>query len=345
MKNFIIIAILFATLLASKMTAQSTFEGRAKKIALKMEVITKEKKAKLKVEIEAINNQLIAGTITKETADENKRKQAQITATEIETEIAPLQDELKNLVQEQVDGKLKERDTNSVYVDFGGKRELKIKKRKIRDIRSTSQFVFATGVNNVATGGSINNSDFRYWGSHFYEVGLTYNSRLAKNNNLLHLKYGFSFVWNNLRPTENRNFVVTGNQTELATSPINLDDSRFRNIYLVAPLHLEFDFSGKEKKKDGKEYFTSHESFRMGFGGYAGINLQSKQFAEYNMNGYDTETETCGDFNTSNFIYGVSTYIGYKETSLYVKYDLNPLFNSNAVKQNNVSLGIRFDFN
>ena len=52
-----------------------------------------------------------------------------------------------------------------------------------------------------------------------------------------------------------------------------------------------------------------------------------------------------GDFNTSNFIYGLSTYIGYKETSLYLKYDLNPLFTDNAVKQNNVSLGLRFDFN
>jgi hypothetical protein len=52
-----------------------------------------------------------------------------------------------------------------------------------------------------------------------------------------------------------------------------------------------------------------------------------------------------GDFNSSNFIYGLSAYIGYKETSLYVKYDLNPLFRDNAVKQNNVSLGVRFDFN
>ena len=29
-----------------------------------------------------------------------------------------------------------------------------------------------------------------------------------------------------------------------------------------------------------------------------------------------------------------------KETSLYVKYDLNPLFKDNAVKQNNISLGV-----
>jgi hypothetical protein len=33
----------------------------------------------------------------------------------------------------------------------------------------------------------------------------------------------------------------------------------------------------------------------------------------------------------------------YKTTSLYLKYDLNPL--NNTIKQNNASLGVRFDFN
>jgi hypothetical protein len=30
---------------------------------------------------------------------------------------------------------------------------------------------------------------------------------------------------------------------------------------------------------------------------------------------------------------------------LYLKYDLNPMFKDNAIKQNNISLGVRFDFN
>ncbi len=54
---------------------------------------------------------------------------------------------------------------------------------------------------------------------------------------------------------------------------------------------------------------------------------------------------TKGDFNTNNFIYGLSAYVGFSEISLYVKYDLNPLFTNNPIKQNNISLGVRFDFN
>jgi hypothetical protein len=54
---------------------------------------------------------------------------------------------------------------------------------------------------------------FRYLGSHFYELGVTYNTRILPEGNLLHVKYGLSLQYNNLRATDNRNFVVSGNQT------------------------------------------------------------------------------------------------------------------------------------
>ena len=56
--------------------------------------------------------------------------------------------------------------------------------RNRSELRTTSQFVFAAGVNNLVTDGSVANSDFRYWGSHFYEWGITGNTRIFKNNNL-----------------------------------------------------------------------------------------------------------------------------------------------------------------
>jgi hypothetical protein len=75
------------------------------------------------------------------------------------------------------------------------------------------------------------------------------------------------------------------------------------------------------------------------------LRVKSKQKTSYELNGNDFDTKQKGDFNVNDFIYGVSTYIGYRETSLYLKYDLNPLFKDNAIKQNNISLGIRFDLN
>lgn len=353
MTKIIFYLITFTILFVSKLQAQDSsqngeqanqsFESRAKSIAFKIEQITKEEKAALKAEVEAVNQQLEKGLITAKEADEQKIQFAETRAKNIETRVNLAQDDLRALVQEKVDGKIAESDsTRKIVIHWNSKRNTK--KKFAVERRTTSQFVFATGLNNLATDGKVEKSDFRFLGSHFYEWGFTSNTRIAKNNNLLHFKYGFSVMYNNLRPTDDRVFVVSGNQTNLQASAINSDDSRFRNVYLVAPVHFEFDFS--EKKTNGdKSYFQTHKSVRIGFGGYAGINLKSKQFIKYDNDDLKTNVKTKGDFNTNNFIYGLSTYIGYEQTSLYLKYDLNPLFKDNAIKQNNVSLGIRFDFN
>lgn len=343
MRNFTIYLVVIVCLFVSKMVGQETFEKRTKAIANKIETITKEEKAALKLEVEEVNVQLEQGAITKEVADSKKKKLAEARATAIEAKVAQAEEELKILVQEKVDGKIKENDsTRTIVINLGPKKHYK--KRDRGEKRTTSQFVFAAGLNNLVADKKVEDADFKFMGSHFYEWGVSYNSRIAKNNNLLHAKYGVSVMYNNLRPTDNRSFVPSGDQTNLVVNSKDMKDSRFRNVYLVVPAHLEFDFSGSTTKDD-KTFFKTHKSVRLGIGGYAGINLKSKQIIKYENDDHKVTERTRGDFNTSNFIYGLSTYIGYKETSLYLKYDLNPLFKDNAIKQNNVSLGLRFDFN
>ncbi len=346
MKTITIYLTLAVCLLATKLAAQETFEAKARAIAEKIEKITQEEKEALKIEVEEVNKQLENGSLTKAQADEKKQKLAEARATIIENKVAVAQAELKDLVQQKVDGKIKETSKDRTYViDFSWKAKNDSLKKVNGEPRTTSQFVFAAGLNNLVTDGDVENSDFRFLGSHFYEWGVSYNTRLAKESNLLHLKYGWSVMYNNLRPTDNRSFVVSGDQTNLETSAYDLDESRLRNVYLVLPLHLEFDFSGKQIKDD-KTIFRTHKSVRFGFGGYGGIRLKTKEILRYeDENGDNVKQKTKKDFNASNFIYGVSAYIGYKETSLYVKYDLNPLFQNNPIKQNNVSVGVRFDLN
>jgi hypothetical protein len=148
-------------------------------------------------------------------------------------------------------------------------------------------------------------------------------------------------MYNNLRATDNRNF-VNRNQTNLEVNALQQEDSRFK-MSIWFSTHLEFDFT-KTQDRDGKTYYKTHESFRFGVGGFVGVNLKSKQYINYDSDSYKSRVITRGDFNTSNFIW--FEYVrGYKATSLYLKYDLNPLFKDNTVKQKNVSLGVRFDFN
>ena len=348
MTKIIFYITVFILLCISKIHAQKSFESQVKSISSEIENITKEEKSALKNEVEAVNVALENGKITKEEADKEKQKLAETRAKNIENRVAVEQENLKTLVQKKVDGQITGLDTikkpTKIILKWEKGDKDYVNKSKTEK-RTTSQFVLAFGVNNLVTNRAVANSDFYYWQSHFFEWGFTENTRIFKNHNLLHLKYGFSVMYNNICPTDNRYFVPAPNsQTNLEVFPYELEDSRFKNVYLVAPLHLEFDFSGN-KSKYGNSSFSTHKGVRFGIGGYGGFRIKSKQKMYYNIDDDKIRIKTKGDFNANDFIYGVSTYLGYKATSLYLKYDLNPLFENNDVDQNNISLGVRFDFN
>ena len=327
---------------------KKTFESEVKIISIKIENITKEEKSTLKIEVEAVNVALENGKITKEEAEAKKQKLAETRAKNIENRVTIEQENLKNLVQQKVDGQITGKDTikkpSKLILKWEKGDKDYIKEFK-PEKRTTSQFVLAFGVNNLTADGVVANSDFYYWQSHFFEWGFTENTRIFKNNNLLHLKYGFSVMYNTISPTDNRYFVTSPNsQTNLEVFPSPLENSRFKNVYLVAPLHLEFDFSDNKSKNDSSG-FSTHKGVRFGIGGYGGFRIKSKQKLYYYIDDDKIRIKTKGDFNVNDFIYGVSTYLGYKETSLYLKYDLNPLFENNTIDENNISIGVRFDFN
>ena len=353
-KIIIYIVVLFSAFLM-QLQAQETFEREAKKISEAIEKISEEEKSALKEEVEQINQMLEKGTLTLAQAEEAKMKAANLRASNIEQRVKVEEKKLSELVQKQLDGKLAQSEEeeniiqigkSSIYIRYNGEQDsLKHKRRGER--RTTSQFVLAFGLNNHIVDGdvsSLENSPFEAVGSRFFEWGVAWNSRLAKNSNLLHAKYGFSVMYNTVRPKGNERFVVDGNQTYLQESAFDLRKSKFKNVHLVFPVHLELDFTPKKTAKDGSTYFRTQKSFRVGLGGYAGVNLKTKQVLKTSENG-GNKTKEKADFNASDFIYGLSSYVGYRDVSLYLKYDLNPVFRSNPIDSNNVSLGVRFDFN
>jgi len=356
MNKSIIYLVLLFPLLCQNLLAQESFEKKAKQIGENIQKISEDEKKVLKAEVVRIDEELNAGKISQKTADSLKSLAAIKTSQQIERKVAEQEAKLLELVKMKVDDQVFEKtDTirwkkNRIIVSYekDDNKKDKTKKWKKGEKRTTSQFVFAMGLNNLLVNedlSSLDQSDFSTWGSRFYEWGATYNTRIFKNNNFWHAKYGFSVMYNNLRPTENRYFVKDGNQTILVPFGEKLEESRLRNVQLVFPLHLELDFTPKKTHEDGTNYFRTHKSFRIGLGGYAGLRLKTKQKLEYTLNDQDVYVKELGDFNANTLIYGLSTYVSYKEVGLYVKYDLNPLFKNNPVRQNNISFGVRFDFN
>jgi hypothetical protein len=345
-KIILYISIAVLTLVNKVCAQEKTFEQKAKEIAVQIKTITEEEKRALKAEVEALDKAVELGKMTKEEAATSKAKIAEERAKNIETKIAEQEKALRELVNGNVNEEKPNDSLNKISFSIDGRLKSKNFDKNKSENKTTSQFVFAAGYNNLVTDNAVANSQFGYGRSGFYEWGITWNTRLSKNSNLIHLKYGVGFMYNQLHATDNRVFDDINNQTVLVDAGVETKANRtyFRNVYFVVPMHLEFDFS-KTKVVNDKKIFKSHTGARFGIGGFVGVNTNSKQFIQYEQNGYRIREKQKGDFNVNDFTYGLSTYIGYKDASLYLKYDLNPIFKNNPVDQNNISLGIRFDWN
>ena len=89
---------------------------------------------------------------------------------------------------------------------------------------------------------------------------------------------------------------------------------------------------------------VANDAVKIGLGAYGGFNIQTVQKLKYeNESGKNTKDKIKGDYNPSDLIYGLSGYVALGGVAIYCKYDLNPIFKDQAVKQNNISLGLRFD--
>ncbi|MBK8515056.1 MAG: hypothetical protein IPL55_01815 [Saprospiraceae bacterium] len=370
MNRVLFITIIFA--LSLTVNGQSKFENKVRELKRNIELVKEQEKETLKGEIELIYQKIENKEITSGQAEILKKNASEKSAAIIEAKIESMELQLRELIKSDIneeDNRIKSLDDQENEEDRDGGREKRDKTRnrdydnlgnwsfnwnfgkrhkKRGEPLTTTQFVFAFGLNNIVTNGdlgTIEGNGIKLSNSRFYEWGWTWKTRLAPNSPFLNLKYGLSLTYNNLRPDNNQYYIKSGNKTLLAEHPYSLrDEPYFRMTNLVIPVHLEFDFSKKRKLDDDKIIIRTQNSIRAGIGGYAGINTRTKQILKYKTDGLRTDQTTKGDYNTSDFIYGLSAYVGYKDISLYTKWDLNPIFTDNTVEQKNVSFGLRFDF-
>ncbi|WP_103072423.1 hypothetical protein [Aquimarina sediminis] len=355
MKTLVMIATLVAMVLSTQLlNAQNEHKNDAveKLIEQKERVIDVEKKA-LKKKVEEINERLFNREITKKEAQQLKETVAKKHALNIENRIAIINNKIELLERNGLENINTE--DPKIFIGINTAEEnadvllgLKIntgKEREVKyDIRTTSNVVLAFGLNNaIVEGQSLDNSDYKIAGSRFFEIGWAWKTRVFKNTNFLRVKYGLSYTSNGLKPTDNRYFVQNGNQTLLEEFRVELDKSKFRMDNLVVPVHFEFGSSKVTETENSIRYSTAH-SLRLGLGGYAGVNISTRQKLKYKENGDNVKDKIKRDYNTSDLIYGLSGYVGVGDMSFYIKYDLSPIFKNAEIDQNNVSLGLRFDF-
>ena len=348
--NFILLVLL---LLAQIGLAQEEYQKEIEDLKRQRELVATQEREALKQEVESINKRLDDGVITAEEAQVLKENAAKKRAANIEDREAIIDNQIALL--ERNHGVVIENDKDiSVWEDGVGVSvnvgdepwdpfDSEAKKHKY-DRRTYSDMVIAFGFNNaIIEGESLNDSPYKTGGSRFFEIGWAWRTRVFNNSNFLRFHYGLSFQFNGLKPENNMYFVKNDqDQVELAEFPFNLDKSKLKIDNLVVPIHFEFGPSRK-KETDYTIRYSIERQFRLGLGGYGGFNIGHRQKLKYNNGNDDVKEKLKGGLDTNSFVYGLSGYIGVDCVLLYVKYDLNPIFNDSVQEQKNISFGVRFD--
>ncbi|MFH4968702.1 hypothetical protein V8G61_10915 [Gaetbulibacter sp. M240] len=315
------------------------------------EAVKTEERDFLKAEVEAIDARLDKGYITPEEADILKREAAKKRALNIENRLSIIDNKIA-LLQRNEEGYYtnddKEPSKIGITIDgeeysFAGININKKNKPRKYDLRTTSDFVLAFGLNNaIIEGQSLDDSPYKFGGSRFFEIGWAWKNRVFENSNFLRLKYGVSLQINGLKPDDNQYFVNQDGQISLQQFPETLRKSKLAMTNLVFPVHFEF---GPSKRYDHDTYFrySTQNQFKFGIGGYGGFNIGTRQKLKYSIDGDRKKEKQKGGFNTSNLVYGLSAYMAFDDMAVYVKYDLSPIFKDQAIEQRNISLGVRFD--
>ncbi len=357
MKNVttILVSLLLSFLTQNVVAQSSDYQKKIETLKKQKEKIPQQETKALKLEVEEINKRVERGSISSSEAETLKAEAAKKRALNIDNRLAIIDNRISLL--ERNGENILELDTlnyqTALQIGLGGEepdgvrtfgfRILKNANRVKYDRRTYSDLVIAFGLNNALIDGqSLDDSPYKIGGSRFFELGVQWRTRVFKNSNFMRLNYGFSFQFNGLKPNDNQFFVENGDQTELQEFDLQLRKSKLRMDNLVFPVHFEFGPS-KLKETEKTIRYSIYKQFRFGIGAYGGFNIGTRQKLKYDLNGERVKDKFKRDYNTSDLIYGLSAYTGVGGTLLYVKYDLNPIFKDAAVKQRNISLGLRFD--
>jgi len=345
-------------LLACLQVHGQEYQKKIKELKAQRELVVKQEKEALKKAITEIEAQLEAGKITEEEATRLKEVEAERRALNIKNRQTIIDNEIALLERNKEDAvamqdTLPEKEERTIVLEYPdidddcefwgvGCDHWDWEGRKY-DKRTYSDLVIAFGFSNAdIQGQSIEDTPYKVAGSRFFEIGWNWRTRVFENSNWLRFHYGFSFQFNGLKPKGNQYFVNEDGQTVLQEFEFPLRKSKFRMDNLVVPLHFEVGPSRKRVSEHRIRY-SLKKQFRFGFGGYGGIKLGARQKLKYSRNGDNVKDKLKGGYNASDFIYGVSTYMGAGGVLLYFKYDLNPIFRNAEVEQRFIALGLRLD--
>lgn len=199
------------------------------------------------------------------------------------------------------------------------KRDYKIAKATKKSTRWIRGIDFQLGLNTLLTQTEsaaypTSQYELKPLGSRYFAVALKQQVILADGKRAkFSLYYALEGAWNNYM-FDNNNVATRGaNGLELTPYSEPLKKTKLTTFALQVPVVPRLTFYNAAGRK------TMH----IGLGGFVGYRLDSYTKIKRENN---DKSRDHNSFYLNNLRYGLVGHIGFQKTSLFVKYDLNPLF-------------------
>ncbi len=168
-------------------------------------------------------------------------------------------------------------------------------------------------------------------GSRYFAIALTQRPTLIRGKRAqLSLYYALEGSWNNYMFDENVVATKGAAQVEFTPAIESLKKSKLTTFALQLPVVPRVSFYNASGRK----------VFHLGLGGFIGYRLDSYTKIKQPNNDKD---HVHANFYLNDFRYGVVGHLGIVKTNLFVKYDLNPVFQAGKGPDvRTLSFGITF---
>ena len=227
-----------------------------------------------------------------------------------------------------------------------------------KEYGTTHYFNLELGTNNYLTDGSFpdeTNAPYtvRPWGSWY--VALTSVNKTHVGGPL-YLEWGPSVSWYNFKFQNDKMRIYDNDAAVEFIEDTEYPDANFKKSKLTVT-YINFTavptLSFGNKHSRGTKFhgvFKSEEEktnsgFRIGAGAYVGYRIDSYSKIVFTDSGDDDKEKKRNhdDYNLNNFRYGLRFQLGYRDTDVFINYDLNELFiEGQGPKLNAISFGVIF---
>lgn len=349
---------LFALLSALVFGQQKEIESKMKRFSQKIDSIVSAEKKMMNIEMDAVDKKFEQGKITQEEKMLQKKNIADKFESNInvkvEKENASISALTKDIAMNSIFKKKKDSANHTTEIKLGGDSYIKINGKEVVKQKSSNrkQLSFSYAFLNLADNANSfdafdSDSRMRIGNSHSFELQSRRERQLGSSTSPFSIRYGISYRTDTYMPKRSLVFVENNGQLSLENfTQGDVKRSKLRNVYFTIPVDFQWVLNPSYVTKNGvTKIDTDKKQFRIGAGFYAGVKTRTiVKVKYYEPDGDFEKYQYISDYGVNGFLFGTKLSLSYGGLHLFVRKDLTPIFNNEAVLPNKygVQVGIEF---